>query len=712
MATEYKLSYTGAEIDEKLGMVDTLSEEKVNHETRITALEESSISDDLTDEEKLQTRQKINAVGYELTASRNIAAVEWKLAKLDREGVYTALTEASAMGGNTATEEYIPVEANTAYTVSCSSVGTVAGTITLYFHQHKADKSHIQYTSHTLSASATLTITTEAEAAFIRVSAYESGELWTNVAPQNFQIEKGSTATEYVEPGDIIAPDDIMQTLINQMSVPDNSVTIDKLGDDVVNKSKNVFEGEWENAKYESDGTITAQTNRVHLSVRPTTPVTGGVTYAISWGDIPALADETVEMYFYIHQFAEDGTIITYNTMSARDYSKLLTMNADTTHLGFMIWRRGTGTTLADITPAWMQVEEGSEVTPYVEGDTIRPELIDVVPISEKVVPIVVEEVKADLENDQISTTVKTIAHRGDDRNAPQCTAAAYIVARKHGHTIAENDVMYTEDGQLIVWHDTTLGRLGDLVDLNGYLMYTDGTNYFWVDPDTNGVYTYDTDYVASDVDLSTLTRCVGSAYGANSTWGAIGLNFDVLRRIDFGAWYGEKFKGSQVLTFEEWILLCKQLGMEVYIDTKLSYTEENIAEMANIVKKYGMGDCTSWLGMGNIGNITKLREIIPDARVGILAHPNETTIETYASVNTGRGFFFNGNAKEGMTPEAIQLGLNAGYDVEVWYVDYGTATEETILAKIREAVACGVTAVTTDHYRVDEAFKYLLEQY
>lgn len=307
------------------------------------------------------------------------------------------------------------------------------------------------------------------------------------------------------------------------------------------------------------------------------------------------------------------------------------------------------------------------------------------------------------------STTVKTIAHRGDDIVAPQCTAPAYIAARKRGIEIMENDLWLSEDGEFVMWHDTTLNCLGNLVDINGYAMYTDGTDYYWVDGET--VYTYDYEdgeYDESAVSLESLTRCVGSDYGVNSTYDVIGLNLNVLKRLDFGVYKGEQFAGTQILTFEEWVLLCKQLGAGCYIDKKLSYTNELITQAASIVKKYGMGGHTSWLGL-SVSQIEHLRTIIPGARCGVLSHPNSTNIVSYASVNNGN-FFFNGNAKDGMTEEAIQLGLNAGYDVEVWYVDYSTETEEQVLTVLRNAINCGVTGVTADHYRASDAYRYMLD--
>lgn len=309
-----------------------------------------------------------------------------------------------------------------------------------------------------------------------------------------------------------------------------------------------------------------------------------------------------------------------------------------------------------------------------------------------------------------VDKTVKSIAHRGDNFYGPQNTAPAYIIARQHGFTIAENDLNLSEDGYYVMEHDINLGRLGNMVDINGYLMYTDGTNYYWVDSN-NDVYTWTgSEYQISTVQINDLTRCAGSDYGVNSTYGAIGLNFDILRRIDFGVWKGEKFKGTQILTFTEWVMLCKQLGMEIYIDRKINYTSEQITELANIVKKYGMAEKASWLGMDG-AKIIALRNVIPGARCCLLRHPTEALVEGYAQYNVGQGFFFNGDARAA-TEEAIQLGLNAGFEVEVWNVEYSNLSEEQIFESIRTAVSYGITGMTLDHYLVKEAYSYLFENY
>ena len=300
------------------------------------------------------------------------------------------------------------------------------------------------------------------------------------------------------------------------------------------------------------------------------------------------------------------------------------------------------------------------------------------------------------------SATVKSIAHRGDYVTAPQCTKPAYILACKNGFRYAENDVNLSSDNHFVMWHDTTLERLGELVDISGYEIYTDGSTFYYYDVANEKLYTYTTEYVESSVAVSGLTRCNGADYSTTT------LTLDILKRIDFGVYKGNAYKGTTILTFSEWILLCKQLGMEAYVDTKISYTVERVAALCADVKRLGMLNKVTWININTTTVADYIRTVDSNARIGILAHPTEELINTFTSYNTGRGFFFDGNAKT-MMQNDVALGLNAGFEVEAYYVDYEGQTEGRTLERIAEFVDMGVTGLTLDAYRVEDAFAYML---
>lgn len=298
------------------------------------------------------------------------------------------------------------------------------------------------------------------------------------------------------------------------------------------------------------------------------------------------------------------------------------------------------------------------------------------------------------------SHTVRSIAHRGDFDTAPQCTAPAYLLAQKNGFAYAENDVNLSQDDEFVMWHDTSLSRLGDLVDINGYLMYTDGTDFYWVN--SGSVYTWDgTQYVSSAVPLSSLTRCAGADYST------LTLNLAVLKRIDFGAYKGDQYKGTTILTFAEWVMLCKRLGMELYIDSKITYTEEMVSALATILRRAGMLSKATWVNINTTAVADLVRAQDNTARMCILVNPSAQLITQWTPYNTGRGFFFNGNAKV-ITQEEVQLGLDNGFEVEAYYVEYVGQTASTILNRIATFIGYGVTGLTLDGYRAEDTIALL----
>ena len=250
------------------------------------------------------------------------------------------------------------------------------------------------------------------------------------------------------------------------------------------------------------------------------------------------------------------------------------------------------------------------------------------------------------------------------------------------------------------MWHDANLKRLGSLVDLKGRQMYTDGNNFYWFDTQLDIV--YDNNGQTTSLSTANLIKCDGANYSVTD------FTFETVRKIDFGAYFGSKFAGSQILTFEEWVMLCKKLGMQIYIDHKTPYTNNILTELYSTVKKCGMLNKATWIiSIHNMA--TFLRTLDPNSRIVGLGNPDTSNIETWKDIRDGgRGFAFDINGKTA-TKEVVQLGLENGYEVEAWYVDFSESKEKTF-QKIRDLVSYGITGLTTDKYRVDEAFQYLLD--
>jgi len=109
------------------------------------------------------------------------------------------------------------------------------------------------------------------------------------------------------------------------------------------------------------------------------------------------------------------------------------------------------------------------------------------------------------------------IAHRGASAYAPENTLAAYRLAIAQGADFVEQDLQITKDGVLVCLHDLTLERT---------------TNVKEVFPDR--------------------ARKEGRTGAATRHWYVSDFTLKEVRQLDAGAWFGEKFKGVKVPTWQE----------------------------------------------------------------------------------------------------------------------------------------------------------------
>ena len=168
---------------------------------------------------------------------------------------------------------------------------------------------------------------------------------------------------------------------------------------------------------------------------------------------------------------------------------------------------------------------------------------------------------------------MKNIIHRGMGIVAPECTEMAYRYAAMAGYKYAENDLWFTSDGYPVMVHMRDLSYVSD---------------------------------GKGNVDELTLEE---------------------LRKVKFGysVWHEKEMFAdgpAKVLTFEEWIALCKEINIDPYIDCKMfaakSYDGSHGAlTCLNILKKYGMEKRATWI-VGCSGAKAVL-EYDPDARVAFI---------------------------------------------------------------------------------------------
>lgn len=212
--------------------------------------------------------------------------------------------------------------------------------------------------------------------------------------------------------------------------------------------------------------------------------------------------------------------------------------------------------------------------------------------------------------------TVKGIAHRGYSAVAPENTLPAYKLAKKMGFTYVETDISFTSDGVAVCLHDASINRT------------------------SNG------------------TGNIGSL-----TWAQV-------QTYDFGSWKSSAYAGTKIPSFEQFIKLCRDLGLHPYIELKdtATYTEAQIQGLVDIVAANGMQGKVTWISF-SATYLGYIKDYDSAARLGYLASSvSSAVITTTQAMKTTDNEVFVDTADTSGT--AATLCKNAGLPMEVWTID------------------------------------------
>ena len=208
---------------------------------------------------------------------------------------------------------------------------------------------------------------------------------------------------------------------------------------------------------------------------------------------------------------------------------------------------------------------------------------------------------------------VKAVAHRGYSSEAPENTLPAYRLAKKKGFEYVECDVSFTADNVAVLLHDATIDRT------------------------------------------------------SNSTGNISDLTFETVRSIDFGSWTNEASAGTVIPTFEEFILLCRNIGLRPYVELKAG-TEAQIKSLVGIVARHGMLKETTWISF-NADYLRYIRDCDGKARLGFTVEA--VTANVIAAVmelqNYENEVFIDSHS---YTDAEVNLCLEAATSLEVWTVN------------------------------------------
>lgn len=162
----------------------------------------------------------------------------------------------------------------------------------------------------------------------------------------------------------------------------------------------------------------------------------------------------------------------------------------------------------------------------------------------------------------------KIIAHCGDQRNAPENTLPAFVSAIEKGADTIELDVQMSRDGVLVVHHDYLLGRTENATGILNRYEYED------------------------------------------------------LRQLDVGNWFGQQFKGTRIPQFAEVLQLGKG---HVTFEIDLRHPDPDFLEsVIRTIDKFELLHAVEFTSI-HVPLLMRLKQLYPSAKVGLFATLRES---------------------------------------------------------------------------------------
>ncbi len=210
---------------------------------------------------------------------------------------------------------------------------------------------------------------------------------------------------------------------------------------------------------------------------------------------------------------------------------------------------------------------------------------------------------------------VKSIAHRGYNIGAPENTLSAYKLAKKNGFKYVEADVSFTKDNIAVLLHDDTIDRTSN-----------------------------------------------GSGSISSKTYSDVS-------KLDFGSWFSDDYAGERIPTFEEFIILCRNLGIHPYIEIKYGATQSQVESLVDIVAQYGMKGKVTYISFEtNLLNFVYNKD--KNARLGFVTNTFTSTELAKIKTMASDGKLFIDLNISNVTDTIINLAIENDLPVEVWSVN------------------------------------------
>lgn len=239
---------------------------------------------------------------------------------------------------------------------------------------------------------------------------------------------------------------------------------------------------------------------------------------------------------------------------------------------------------------------------------------------------------------------VKTVNHRGYGRIAPENTAPAFELSADLGFWGVENDIRFTSDGVPVLLHDETINRTA---------RNADGTE------------------ISGDVYISQIT-------------------YEQALTYDFGIWMGEQYKGTKIMTFEQFVSLCRKKSLNMYNEIKAG-TEQQVADLVQLVKRYGMKKHCTWCSFSP-SYLEMVCRYDESARIGLTLSTLEMSdIPTLVSLKNGFNSVYVAvhiNQNSSITNEIVDALIAEDIELEMYTPNF---------ISVMQSLNPYVTGVTSD---------------
>lgn len=563
----------------------------------------------------------------EKSPSRNLLNVTWENLDINNGEIVSANGDKKKV----AFADYIPVIGGENYTLSWVKNEKP---VYIYLHEYREDKSYIKFTNLTATnEKSVITKQLDASCAFVRMDLWNGDgtvpETWEENIPENFQMELGTKATTYVEPLtiDMKNIDDIAlgAKISENGAIPKTDNYLDRLP-----LTETLPVEAWETAGILATGIEQNMTHR--LRTKHYIQMRKGDTIYLNSGDV-------FEYDLITKEFISDAYTSGWKTS--------YTVQNDCFVRIVLYWDNKPETIETHIKRVKITRNNRERVQfPALPIDKLRDFSQNVADERIANARLVTNSKYTGSQN----PLFKQIAHRGfRGTGAPQCTAPAYIEAKKFGYSGGENDLQITRDGVFVMAHDAKLPSNGSVI--------------------------------------------VDSTYN------------DLVYNGNMGFFNG---KEADIMTFEQWLILMKKIGLEPYVDLKSGLDVDQAKDIIAIVRKHGLLDKVTW--SGGKTSAVNLRAAYPKARVAIIYSdglPNFDSLEDL--VIEGHSELTVLYMKSTLVDEAFMSeAISRGFSVECWHCDYsasGFTTEEAILGEVERVLNLGVTGICLDTYLPCEYF-------